>query len=140
MATIEPILTRTKETNKLFPIFLRLENMKLLIIGGDHSGCEKLNIVLQNAPATEITLIATAINKEIQELADIYPNITLLERAYDKGVLEEGEIIIVAVKDHSLSKKIYLEAKERGKLVNVADTPELSDFCLGSIVQKGNLK
>jgi siroheme synthase-like protein len=31
-------------------------------------------------------------------------------------------------------------ASERGILVNVADTPELCDFYLSSIVQKGNLK
>jgi siroheme synthase-like protein len=96
--------------------------MKLVIIGGGEVGHEKLNIILQNAPDTEITLIATTINKDIEALADIYPNITLLEREYDKDVLEEGEIIIVAVNDHSLSKKIYLDAKEQGKLVNVADT------------------
>jgi siroheme synthase-like protein len=31
-------------------------------------------------------------------------------------------------------------ANEKKLLVNVADTPELCDFYLGSIVQKGNLK
>ena len=30
--------------------------------------------------------------------------------------------------------------KQKNKLVNVADKPELCDFYMGSIVQKGNLK
>src|SRR5690606_17113428 len=38
------------------------------------------------------------------------------------------------------SEIIYREAKMQKKLINVADTPELCDFYLGSIVQKGNLK
>ena len=39
-----------------------------------------------------------------------------------------------------LQKKLKPLAKEKGILVNVADTPDLCDFYLGSIVQKGNLK
>ncbi|MBC7873910.1 MAG: TSUP family transporter, partial [Ferruginibacter sp.] len=40
----------------------------------------------------------------------------------------------------SLHEQVRMMAKKRGLLVNVADTPELCDFYLGSIVQKGNLK
>src|SRR5699024_145576 len=35
---------------------------------------------------------------------------------------------------------IHREAKAKKVLVNVADTPDLCDFYLGSIVKKGNLK
>ena len=40
----------------------------------------------------------------------------------------------------SFTKKIKQQANAAGLLVNVADTPDLCDFYLGSIVQKGNLK
>jgi precorrin-2 dehydrogenase/sirohydrochlorin ferrochelatase len=39
-----------------------------------------------------------------------------------------------------LSETIYGHAKKAGIIANVADTPDLCDFYLGSIVQKGNLK
>ena len=39
-----------------------------------------------------------------------------------------------------LHEEIKARANEKGILVNVADTPDLCDFYLGSIVQKGNLK
>ena len=39
-----------------------------------------------------------------------------------------------------LHEEIKAMATEKGILVNVADTPDLCDFYLGSIVQKGNLK
>ena len=39
-----------------------------------------------------------------------------------------------------MSSQIRDEAKSRGKLVNVADKPELCDFYLSSVVKKGDLK
>jgi siroheme synthase-like protein len=39
-----------------------------------------------------------------------------------------------------LNKYIRHSAHDRKLLINVADKPELCDFYLGSIVQKGDLK
>ena len=39
-----------------------------------------------------------------------------------------------------ISEQIRDDAHRAGKLVNVADKPELCDFYLSSIVKKGNLK
>src|SRR5690606_1247648 len=50
------------------------------------------------------------------------------------------DMIIVAVNNPALSADIRKEAREMGKLVNVADKPELCDFYLSSVVRKGNLK
>ncbi|MFT5883934.1 MAG: precorrin-2 dehydrogenase/sirohydrochlorin ferrochelatase, partial [Arcticibacterium sp.] len=38
--------------NNLFPIFLKLEQMNLLIVGGGYVGLEKLEAVLKNSPKT----------------------------------------------------------------------------------------
>ena len=39
-----------------------------------------------------------------------------------------------------MNHQVWEIAKAKGKIINVADTPELCDFYLGSIVTKGNLK
>ncbi len=49
-------------------------------------------------------------------------------------------LVISAVDDKIISEKIWRDAKENNKLINVADKPELCDFYLSSIVKKGNLK
>src|SRR5258706_151687 len=54
--------------------------------------------------------------------------------------LDFAQIIIVAVNDGPVSEWVHLQAKAKGKLINVADTPGLCDFYLGSIVNKGHLK
>ena len=126
--------------NNLFPVFVKLETLHLLIIGGGNVGLEKLNAVLQNSPATSIRLVATAIHSTIKERAASYPTLELIERPYHPDDLNGADIIIAAVNDRDLSARIQQDAKAKGILINVADKPDLCDFYLGSIVKKGNLK
>ena len=48
--------------------------------------------------------------------------------------------MIAALNDQAVSEQVSQDAAEQGKLINVADKPDLCDFYLGSIVQKGSLK
>jgi siroheme synthase-like protein len=129
-----------KPGNNLFPVFLKLEEMKVVIVGGGNVGLEKLNAVLLNSPATDVTLISIAINEEIKQLAAQQPNLTIHERAFVLTDVNDADIVIVAVNDLAASKLIRNAAKAAGKLVNVADKPSLCDFYLSSVVKRGNLK
>lgn len=117
-----------KESNKLFPVFLKLEELQLLIVGGGNVGLEKLNAVLQNSPAAGIRLVAISITDEIKRLAVEHTNVILEERAFETSDLDEADLVIVAVNDPGTSEVIKNEAKAKGKLVNVADKPQLCDF------------
>ncbi len=136
----EIVRTQEKQGNDLFPVFLKLEHLRLLIVGGGKVGLEKLNAVIQNSPLTQIKLVSPEISPEIILLAEKHPNLTLQQRPYEATDLDECDIAIVAVNDKVLSESIHAESRQKHKLVNVADTPELCDFYLSSIVKKGNLK
>ncbi|HYF33551.1 MAG TPA: TSUP family transporter [Chitinophagaceae bacterium] len=127
-------------SNQLFPVFLKLDNMRVLLVGGGKVGLEKLNAILQNAPATSIRLVAIEIDNSIRDLAARYSNIEVVEKAFEEADFDGAQVVIVAVNDPTASAAISTLAKQKGKLVNVADKPELCDFYLSSIVQKGNLK
>ena len=129
-----------KEANRLFPVFLKLESLSVLIVGGGNIGLEKLSAVLSNAPKTKIKLVSTSISHDIRKLAADYPNIELKERVFLPADADECDIVIIAIDDKKESTRIRDIVKAKGKLVNVADKPELCDFYMGSIVQKGNLK
>ncbi|MCW3114020.1 MAG: transporter permease [Segetibacter sp.] len=129
-----------KEINNLFPVFLKLEQMSILIVGGGNVALEKLQAVLSNSPLTKISLVAIAVNKEIRELANAHKNIEIAERAFESNDAANVDLVIVAVNDIPASTQISDEARSHGKLVNVADKPELCDFYLSSVVKKGNLK
>jgi len=126
--------------NRLFPVFLKLENLSLLIVGGGYVGMEKLSVVLQNSPGGKIKIVATQISDEIKELVAGRNNIQLIERAYQSADVDDADIVIAAVNDVTVSAAVSKDAKAKGKLINAADKPDLCDFYLGSIVQKGNLK
>jgi precorrin-2 dehydrogenase/sirohydrochlorin ferrochelatase len=48
--------------------------------------------------------------------------------------------VIAATSFHEVNMQVYHACQSQGILINVADTPELCDFYLGSIVTKGDLK
>lgn len=126
--------------NNLFPVFLKLEDLRLLIIGSGNVAQEKLNAVLNNSPKTRIRLVGLSIRDEIKNIAAYKNNIELFEREYSLDDFDEADIVIAAVNDFDTSEQIKMDAVQKGKLINVADKPGLCDFYLGSIVKKGNLK
>jgi precorrin-2 dehydrogenase / sirohydrochlorin ferrochelatase len=128
------------ERNNLFPVFLKLEALQMLIVGGGHVGLEKLSAVLKNSPAAQVTLVARTIQEPIKELVRKHPHVKLLERNFKLWDLWEKDLVILATDNRQLHETIRKFARSRRVLINVADTPELCDFYLGSVVTKGNLK
>jgi uncharacterized protein len=126
--------------NNLYPVFLKLEQMNLLLVGGGFVALEKLQSLLGNSPQTRITIVATELREGVREFATQFPNIQMHERPFADTDLQDRDIVVSATGDREFSIKLRELCHERGILVNVADTPDLCDFYLGSIVQKGNLK
>jgi hypothetical protein len=62
------------------------------------------------------------------------------ERGFVPDDLNGKQLVVCATGDPTLHQQILKLAHARGILVNVADTPVESDFHLGAIVQKGDLK
>ncbi len=129
-----------KGGNRLFPVFIKLEQLRLLVVGGGPVALEKLNAVLANAPRTEISVVASSLSDAVRHLAAHHPYVRLQERPFHPTDLTDADLVIVAVNDIATAQNISDEARLYGKLVNVADKPEYCDFYLGSIVQKGDLK
>ncbi|HEU0112571.1 MAG TPA: TSUP family transporter [Flavisolibacter sp.] len=130
----------TTEINHLFPVFLKLEELEVLLVGAGAVGLEKLQAILHNAPATRIQVVAEVISEPVKTLAGSYPSVSLVEKMFDPNDLLGKDLVFVAVNNKETSMMICEAARERKLLVNVADTPGLCDFYLGSIVKKGSVK
>lgn len=126
--------------NQLFPIFLKANELRFLIVGGGTVALEKLSALLSNSPLVEITLVAEEISLEIIRLAEDKPNITLIDESFDEKFLDGHDLLITAINDEATSEKICSIASSHQLLVNAADKPDLCDFFLGSIVSKGHVK
>lgn len=126
--------------NVLFPVFIKLEELKLLIVGGGNIGLEKLEAVLNNSPYTDITLVGIKISEAIVQLAEQHSNLQLIGRAFEESDLDDKDMVILATNDNDLNASIVRLTRQRHLMTNVADKPDLCDFYLGSIVKKGDLK
>ncbi len=140
MNTIKEKATKQIAGNNLFPVFFKLNQLSVLIVGGGKIGLEKITAVLGNSPTTNVTLVATKVQAAIKAMQREYPNLVIKEKPYEISDLENQDLVIAGTGNLELSKEIAQEAKKRRILINVADTPQLCDFYLGSIVQKGDLK
>jgi siroheme synthase-like protein len=127
-------------TNALFPVFLKLEQFRVLVVGGGNVGLEKLAAILRNSPATAVTVVAPIILPKLRELAARHPRVQLHARPYADDDLNDQDFVFVATDDPALNRHIKAATAARRILTNVADTPEECDFYLSSVVQKGDLK
>lgn len=126
--------------NKLYPVFLKLNQFSTLIIGGGRVGEEKLFYILKSSPDARIHVIAQEISETILLWADQHPNISFQIKSFESSDVKGHKAVIAATNDHDVNLQIYQACKDQNVLVNVADTPDLCDFYLGSIVTKGDLK
>jgi len=128
------------DQNPLFPAFLKLENLRVLLVGGGNVGLEKLTAILRSSPNTAVTIVSLAFLPELRAVVASHPHLRLVERGWLETDLDAADIVFAATDDPALHRRIKAAARPRRLLVNVADTPDLCDFYLSSVVQKGQLK
>jgi len=135
-------MNQLEERNPLYPAFLKLHQLNLLIVGAGEVGHEKLSFILKSSPDARVTLVAPWISDDILDLLASYRghHVRLVNRGFKPEDSDDHDLVIAATNIRSLNHQVQQEAKKRRRLVNVADTPDLCDFYLGSIVTKGNLK
>lgn len=126
--------------NPLFPAFLKLEQLRVLLVGGGNVGLEKLTAILRASPATAVTVVSLTFLPALRTLAARHPRVRLHVGPYTDAFLDDVDIVFAATDDPALHRRLVPAAHARRLLVNVADTPALCDFYLSSVVQKGALK
>lgn len=134
------MLKENSAGNPLFPVFLKLNELHTVVVGAGNVGLEKLTAILRNSPDATVTVIAISVLPEVEALASEYKSVVIQQKAFADTDLNHAELVIAATNDSELNHFVRQSAHERKLLINVADKPELCDFYLGSVVQKGDLK
>ncbi len=119
-----------------FPMFMDMNDLKVLVIGGGYIATEKLEKLVDFTK--EITVIALRVEGEAQKLIDEH-NLILHKRAYAVGDIQGFDIVIVATDTVDLHKAIFEESRGSRILVNSVDNTDYCDFIFPSYVQKGDL-
>src|SRR5215218_6843687 len=118
------------ERNNLFPIFLKLDQLETLIVGGGNVGLEKVSGLLKSSPGVKVTIVADRFHPEVTQISKDFSNVRLIERKFRNRDLQGKDLLILATDDKTLHDRIRILARKRRLIVNVADTPALCDFYL----------
>jgi len=126
--------------NELFPIFLKMHEIRTLLVGAGPVGLEKLQAILKNSPRARVDVVAREIEEETRAFIAQHSTVSLLRKEFEESDLDHKDLVILATNNAGLNERIRTFARERHILLNVADKPALCDFYLGAVVQKGSLK
>lgn len=127
------------ERNELYPIFLKVSELNVLIVGGGNVGLEKLSFLLKSSPNAQVQMVAPSFLKETEELANKH-HVKITKEVYQPKFLEGKHMVIACTDRSEINEQVYHDCKVRHILVNVADNPPFCDFYMGGIVTKGHVK
>jgi len=119
-----------------FPAFLKLNEKKILIVGGGYIAYEKLDHLLDFTK--DISVVALELSDEMANRIK-KEGLAVQKRAYEVGDIEDFAVVIVAVDDISLQEEIFKESKKYNCLCNSVDSVEYCDFIFPSYIKKGDL-
>lgn len=128
-----------QERNNLYPIFLKVDQLNILIVGGGHVALEKLNFLLKSSPNAKVKLVAPFFRPETLEFANLY-KVKMIRAEYHSKFLSDQHMVIATTDNVAVNIQVYNHCKTQNILVNVADNPPYCDFYMGGIVTKGHVK
>ncbi|MTB53193.1 bifunctional precorrin-2 dehydrogenase/sirohydrochlorin ferrochelatase [Lewinella sp. W8] len=67
-------------------------------------------------------------------------HVTWYDREFRDADVDQADLVVAATNFREVNHRVWRAAKAARRLTNVADTPSLCDFYLGSIVTRGPLK
>jgi len=117
----------------VFPVFLKLEGRRVLVVGAGPVAAGKLRSLLD--AGARVTVVAPQIVPEIEALVG---EIEILRKAFEPRDLD-GVWYVVAAAPPEINRAVAREAETRGLFVNAVDDMENATAYLGAIVQRSGV-
>ena len=121
---------------RYYPVNIEIQNRNCLVVGGGAVATRKA-VTLSDCGA-RVTVVSPDATNRLSELAD-NGFLTVIKRPYQASDLEGVFLVIGATNDTELNRKIYEDAEHLKILCNIADQPEICNFILPSVIQRGDL-
>ena len=116
-----------------FPIFLRLQDQRVLVVGGGEVAARKLRLL--RAAGARVEVVARALNEEIAAL-HAGGAIRHVGELFEPAQLRGCRLVVAATDDPVLNHEVSRAARGEGIPVNVVDDPAASTYITPSIVQR----
>jgi precorrin-2 dehydrogenase/sirohydrochlorin ferrochelatase len=120
----------------MYPIFLNLQERRCLVVGGGEVALRKVRSLLKGG--ARVAVVTPSVTDSLRQMASS-GQIVLSLREYRESDLEGAFLVIAATNDRKVNSTVSVDARRRGVLVNVVDSPGECDFYVPSVVVRGDL-
>lgn len=121
----------------LFPIFLKLERRRVLIVGAGRIAEQKLHGLLD--AGANVVVVAEAASSTFTKFSR-EGRIELHLRSFLPSDVKDSALVIAATGNPAANQQIYDAAAAQNILCNAVDEPERCDFYYPAVVRRGDLQ
>jgi len=123
------------DTAKLnaFPVFLRVEGRRVVIVGGGEEALAKARLMAQSS--AELVIVAESPEPALATWAAAN-GVTLVLAPYEAAHLEAAALVFAATGDEEADRAVVADARSLSIPANAVDRPELCDFFTPALVNR----
>lgn len=121
-----------------YPIYVRLEGKRCLLIGLGGVGRRKLSTLLEAGPDEILVLDPSTPSEEAAALL-ARPEVRFEQRSFSEADIFGQFLVIAATPDHDVNARVASLCREQRVLCNVVDAPDKGDFIVPAQVSCGDL-
>ncbi len=112
-----------------YPLFLRLSNRPVLVVGGGSVGARKIAELVE--AGASVTVVAPMVRPEIRALS-----VTVHERPFEPSDVDGVWLVIAATNDPAVNRTIAEAAEMRRVFVNAVDDPPHASAFFGAVIRR----
>jgi precorrin-2 dehydrogenase / sirohydrochlorin ferrochelatase len=121
----------------MFPMFLKLEGRRCLVVGAGAVAEGKICGLLKASASVQV--VAPQAVLQVQKWA-WEGTIGWSPRGFESRDLDSAFLVIAATSSSELNARVFKEAREKKVLCNSVDDPEHCDFYYPAVVNRGDLQ
>ncbi len=121
----------------LFPIFLKLDTRKCLVVGAGKIAAGKAAGLL--SAGARVVVVAPRGDGWFRQQASAR-NLIWEHREFSSGDVLGATLVIAATNSNKTNEAVFRACREQGVLCNVVDDPDHCDFFYPSVVRRGPLQ
>ena len=118
---------------KYFPVFLDLDDRRVVVVGGGEKAAQKLRLLAKTGG--RITVIAETFSEEVVEIARAR-QMRLEQRPFAQSDVRGAALVVGAEQIAERNTEVSMAARTHGVPVNIVDSPSLSTAIVPAIVDR----
>ncbi len=120
-----------------YPVSLDLKGKPVLLVGGGEVAFRKARGLVGSGCL--LTVVAPEFSPAFLEWLEQHES-RVEVRAYSDGEAASYFLVISATDDAGVNRKVFADAQDTGRLINVVDQPDLCNIYIPSRIERGDLQ